>query len=98
MDVWSTFANEEQLKNFVMALLHIGKGRVLDDAKNPHIPEEGDCSVSVEESRDEDLEDITDGLLKNLDFYELEVSFELISTSKSFDHGIRCCMMSMHDL
>lgn len=81
VDVWSTFANEEQLKNFVMALLHIGKGRVLDDAKNPHIPEEGDCSVSVEESRDEDLEDITDGLLKNLDFYELEGIRKVFATA-----------------
>lgn len=77
MDVWSTFANEEQLKSFVMALLHIGKSRILDDAHNLHNSEEVNGAISVEESREVDLKDITDDLLKNLDFYELEVSCQL---------------------
>lgn len=81
-----------------MVLLYIGKGCVLDDVKNFYILEEGDCFVSVEESRDEDLEDIIDGFFKNFDFYEFEVSFELILILKLFDYGIRCCMMLMYDL
>lgn len=72
VDVWSAFANEEHLKNFVMVLLRTGKACALEGAKKYHYSGEETGSMAVEEYREADLHVITEDILKNLDFYEIE--------------------------
>lgn len=71
--MWSTFANEEHLKNFVMVLLRTGKARALEDAEKLHYSGEEAGCMGVNEYSKVDLDAITEDLLKNLEFYEIEV-------------------------
>lgn len=71
--MWSAFADDEHLKNFVMVLLRTGKSCALKGAKKrDHSGEDADF-MGVEEYREVDLHVITEGILKNLDFYEIKV-------------------------
>lgn len=72
VDVWSTFANERHVQNFVMVLLRAGKACSLEDALMFHdtVGEAG--SVDVEEFKTVDLKAITKGIFNNLEFYEIE--------------------------
>jgi hypothetical protein len=83
--VWSAFANEEHLKNFVMVLLRTGKACALEGAKKYHYSGEETGSMAVEEYREADLHVITEDILRNLDFYEIEVGCMLIPASKPFN-------------
>ncbi|KAG0565292.1 hypothetical protein KC19_8G179700 [Ceratodon purpureus] len=72
VDVWSAFANEEHLQNFVMVLLRTGKGCASKGAKKRHYSGEEAGSMGVEEYREMDLHVITEEILTNLDFFEIE--------------------------
>lgn len=80
--MWSAFANEEHLKNFVMVLLRTGKGCASEGAKKRHYSGEEAGSMGVEEYREVDLHAITEDILKNLDFFEIEVGCMLFPTLK----------------
>ena len=73
VDVWSAFASEEHLKNFVMVLLRTGKACELEGTKKRHDSDEEASFMGIEEYRDVDLPIVTKDILKNLDFYEIEV-------------------------
>jgi len=72
VDVWSTFANEGQLQNFVMVLLRARKACAQEDAKKFHHSGE-EAGYMGDEYREVDLDAITGDILKNLEFYEIEV-------------------------
>lgn len=71
--MWSSFANEGDLQNFVMVLLRTGKSRALEDANKLHYSGEEAGCMGVQEYRKVDLDVITEDVLKNLEFYEIEV-------------------------
>lgn len=60
--MWSAFANDDHLKNFVMELLRSGRAGA---SKQLH--------CSGEEARKVDLDVVTETTLRNIEFYEIEV-------------------------
>lgn len=81
VDVWSTFANERHLQNFVMVLLRAGKACALKDAKKlHHSGKEAGC-MGIKEYRIVDLYAITEDILNNLEFYEIECIRRVFSSA-----------------
>jgi len=67
-----------------MVLLRAGKACALKDAKKlHHSGEEAGC-MGIKEYRKVDLYAITEDILNNLEFYEIEVGFKFLPTLEPF--------------